>query len=157
MTGTIHQLSVSGGGVPKLPIARGHVTREGLEGDAQRHRKIHGGPERALCLYSLEVIEKLHAEGHPIAPGTAGENVTVVGLDWSQVRPGVRLRLGAEVEVEVTRYTTPCRTIRDSFRDGDFTRISEDAHPGDSRVYVRVLREGWVSVGAPVGILESNP
>jgi MOSC domain-containing protein YiiM len=79
-TGTIIQISVSQGGVPKLAVPQAHVTPLGLEGDRQAHPEIHGGPNRAVCLWSLEVITALQQEGHPIAPGCAGENITLAGL-----------------------------------------------------------------------------
>ena len=102
MTGVILQISVSNGGVPKRAIERGIVWEEGLEGDRQADLRAHGGPSRAVCLYSFEVIERLRAEGHPIGPGATGENVTVGALDWSLVVPGVEMRLGDEVRLEVT-------------------------------------------------------
>lgn len=148
--GRIAQLSVSRGGVPKLPVLAARVGPLGLEGDAVKHTRVHGGPERALCLYSLERLRALVAEGHSPVPGALGENVTIEGLDWDEVRPGVRLALGPDVEVEVTRYTTPCSTISASFRDGDSMRIHEDRHPGWSRVYARVHRSGRLEVGMPV-------
>lgn len=89
--GRVHQINVSPGGVPKLPVPEAEVMLQGLAGDRQRNRRIHGGPRRALCLYSLEVIDLLRAEGHPIAPGTAGENITISGVDWSDLRPGARI------------------------------------------------------------------
>lgn len=91
MTGVILQVSVSNGGVPKRAIERGIVWEEGVQGDRQADFRAHGGPTRAVCLYSLEVIEKLRAEGHPIGPGATGENVTVGVLDWSLVIPGVEM------------------------------------------------------------------
>jgi uncharacterized protein (TIGR00369 family) len=145
--GTVVSLNVSQGGVPKLPITEGRVGRLGLEGDRQANPGVHGGPERALCLFSAEVIATLQAEGHPIGPGTTGENVTIAGIDWTRMVPGSRWRLGDTVEIEVTRPTTPCKTIRASFRDGDFNRIHDALHPGESRVYARVLREGTLRVG----------
>lgn len=154
MSARVHQVSVSGGGVPKLPVPQAEVTPNGLVGDRQRNRLFHGGPRRAVCLYSLEMIERLRAEGHPIAPGTAGENVTVAGLPWDRVVPGARLALGGEVVLEVTSYTAPCKNIIPSFADGGFTRISQKLHPGESRVYARVLRPGLVRVGDPVQLLE---
>jgi MOSC domain-containing protein YiiM len=99
------------------------------------------------------LIERLRAEGHPIVPGSTGENVTISGLDWPRLEPGMRLLLGDAVEVEVTGYTTPCHKIRGSFHDGDFTRISQKLCPGESRVYARVLRDGQLSVGAKVELL----
>src|SRR4029450_8040522 len=118
--GRIAQLNVSPGGVPKRPVPEARVTALGLDGDAQRNLEHHGGPERALCLFALERIQSLQAEGHPITPGASGENVTVEGLDWSRVGPGSRLRLGAEVVVEVTRFTSPCMNIARSFMGGNF-------------------------------------
>ena len=155
MTGTIVQLNRSGGGVPKLPIPEAQVTRLGIEGDVQRNRRFHGGPKRALCLYSLERIQQLQSEGHPIVPGATGENITIQGLDWATLSPGVRLALGDEVEAEVTSYTVPCKQIAAAFRDGKFTRISQKLHPGDARLYARVLREGRLAVGQEVRRLDS--
>ena len=145
-------INVSNGGVPKRSITAAEVTVDGIRGD--RHRfKYHGGPDRALVLYSLEVIEALQAEGHPIAVGTVGENVTVQGLDWARLTPGTVLEIG-EVRARVTKYATPCKTISDSFRDGDSMRISQQEHPGWSRVCCRVLAEGRIAVGDQVEIAD---
>ncbi|MBW3625504.1 MAG: MOSC domain-containing protein, partial [Armatimonadetes bacterium] len=65
-TARIAGLQISPGGVPKRPIESGRVTALGIAGDQQRDRRFHGGPTRALCLYSLERIEQLRDEGHPI-------------------------------------------------------------------------------------------
>lgn len=153
MEGRIFQLNCSKGGVPKTPVPESRLTETGLECDRQAKRRIHGGPERALCLYSLERIEELRAEGHPVFPGSTGENVTISGLDWSRVVPGARLALGEEVMVEVTSFVKPCKTIAGSFRGGRFGRISHKTSPGYSRAYVRVLRTGRLAVGQPVKLL----
>lgn len=150
MTATIAQLSRSAGGVPKHAVMSATVTPLGLAGDVQKHKKIHGGPERALCLFSLEVIERLRAEGHPIAPGTTGENITIRGLDWAAIYPGDRLALGERVLVQITELTDPCKQIRRSFVDGFFRRILAQ---GDSRLYARVLATGELFVGDPVRLL----
>jgi MOSC domain-containing protein YiiM len=125
----------------------------GVAGDAQRDREHHGGPDRALCLFSMELIRALQAEGHPIEPGHIGENLTVEGLDWDTVTPGARLLLGEDVLVEVTRYTSPCANIRAAFTGGDYARVSQKRHPGTSRVYARVLRTGAIRRGDPVRLL----
>src|SRR3712207_5932930 len=104
MAGRIHQLSCSRGGVPKLPVEEALLTPTGLDCDAQADLRYHGGPERALCLFSLELIRALQSEGHPIAPGTVGENVTVEGVEWGGLKPGTRLALGDDVLVEITSY-----------------------------------------------------
>ncbi len=103
-----------------------------------------------MCLFSLEVIEALRAEGHTVAPGASGENLTLAGVDWSLLGPGVRVRVGDTVELEVTSYTTPCERNARWFRDGRYDRISQDQFPGSSRVYARVLREGIVRSGDAV-------
>ena len=145
--GRIVQISVSPGGVPKLAVDTARITLAGLEGDAHRDREHHGGPDRAVCLYSMDVIRALVAEGHTVAPGTLGENVTVEGLDWAAIEPGTRLRLGDTVLLEVTRYTSPCFNIKAAFVGGEFARVSQKRHPGWSRVYTRVLREGTIRTG----------
>ena len=76
----VHQISVSDGGVPKLPVAEARITVEGVAGDRQRSTQIHGGPPRAVCLYSLEIIQALNKEGHSVKPGSCGENLTLSGL-----------------------------------------------------------------------------
>jgi MOSC domain-containing protein YiiM len=157
MDGRIFQLNRSGGGVPKLAVREARLTPDGLEGDRQRDLRFHGGPERALCLYALERILELQREGHPVFPGSVGENVTVVGLDWRRLEPGSRLALGDEAVVEVTRYTSPCKNIADSFTGRDFKRISQKVHPGDSRVYARVLQAGRLVVGQTVRLLNGSP
>src|SRR5919199_1112854 len=75
------------------------------------------------------------------------------GLDWRGLEPGARLALGDEALVEVTRYTSPCKNIAESFADRDFKRISQKVHPGDSRVYARVIRPGRLAVGQSVRLI----
>jgi MOSC domain-containing protein YiiM len=154
MTGRIVQISVSPGGVPKRAVQSARVTPLGLEGDGHRNRELHGGSDRALCLFALERIDALRAEGHPIAPGALGENLTVAGLDWDAVTPGDRFRLGDAVVVEITRFTSPCQNIRLAFEAGDYARVSQKRHPGWSRVYARVLAPGLLRAGDPIVRLE---
>lgn len=150
MTARILQINTSKGGVPKLARREAHVGTLGLEGDAHKHLTIHGGPERAVCLWSLEVIQALQAEGHPIFPGSAGENITISGLDWTRLAAGTRIALGDAVTIVLTRPTEPCKVIAGSFSDGKSTRIDHDTHPGFSRWYARVEREGVIRVGQVV-------
>jgi MOSC domain-containing protein YiiM len=146
----VFQLNVSPGGVPKRAVARAALSPLGLEGDAVRNPDVHGGPDRALCLYALERILALQEEGHPVFPGALGENVTTVGLDFEGLAPGDRLALGPEALVEVVSYTAPCRTIAGSFHDRAYGRVSQKAHPGWSRVYARVLAAGTLEPGQAI-------
>jgi len=145
--GRIHQISVSRGGVPKLPVERAQVATLGVVGDGHDDSEDHGGPFRALCIYTLEQIERLRAEGHPFYPGAAGENITLVGVPLAALTPGARLTLGDEVVAQITFYAAPCKTIKGAFSDGIFTRIADKVHPGESRVYARVLRGGVIQPG----------
>jgi MOSC domain-containing protein YiiM len=151
--GRIVQVNVSHGGVPKLPVASARVTRDGIAGDRQEDRHYHGGPDRAVCCFSIEVIERLRTEGHPIFPGSTGENLTLAGLDWRAAKPGARLRFAGGVELEITNDAPPCHTIRASFVGGGYERLSEKRHPGDSRWYCRVLVEGEVWAEEAVELL----
>lgn len=148
----IESINTSRGGVPKRTVFEAFISETGLTGDAQAHREFHGGPDRAVVLFSLEVIQALQAEGHPIAPGTTGENLTVSGLDWSALAPGTQLRAGGAL-LEITRYATPCRAIGGSFLRGDFTRIGQAQHPGWSRLCARVLEPGLVAPGDAVVVV----
>ncbi len=152
MAGRIVSLNVSPGGLPKLPVDRAHVTRLGLEGDAHRNTRYHGGPRRAVCLYAAELIALLRAEGHDVRPGTLGENVTVEGIDFAGLAPGHVVRLGDEVALQVTSYTVPCRNIAFNFHDRKYARLSAKLHPGQARLYARVLSEGDLAVGDPVSV-----
>jgi MOSC domain-containing protein YiiM len=147
----LYQINVSDGGVPKLPVGQARITSQGVEGDRQRNRVVHGGAHRAVCLFSVEVIEALRAEGHSIAPGSSGENLTLAGIEWPRVRPGICLSVG-EVRLEISSYTVPCVHNARWFLDGAYSRISHKKHPGWSRVYARVLTEGVVRTGDAVTI-----
>jgi MOSC domain-containing protein YiiM len=144
--GRLESINTSRGGVPKTAVFEAVVTREGIVGDVQRDLRYHGGPERAVSIYSLDLIADLQREGHPIAPGTAGENLTVSGIDWSLVVPGRDVQVG-DVRLTVTGYAAPCENIRRSFNDGHFTRISQKVRPGWSRVYCRVVVPGTIRPG----------
>jgi MOSC domain-containing protein YiiM len=146
-SGHIFQINLSAGGVPKYGQPQAEVSYAGLVGDSHRDRQSHGGPERALCLYSLEHILALQLEGHPLFPGAIGENLTIAGLDWSLLVPGARLLLGEHVLVELTRYTTPCINISPFFVNEDISRVSQKIHPAWSRLYARVLQPGTLAIG----------
>ena len=148
-------INTSNGGVPKLAVSEARVTVNGVAGDRQRDRRYHGGPDRAVCLYSLEIIQALQAEGHPIGFGSAGENLTVSGVDWGIVVPGRCMRVG-QVLLELTKYANPCSNLVPYFRDGAFTRISQKIHPGSGRLYARVLEEGVVRIGDTVDVQDAS-
>ena len=145
VAGTVRHLHVSDGGVPKHPRPSVEIGFRGVIGDRQKTRFHHGRPWQALSIWSAEVIDALRAEGHPVSPGSAGENITVDGLHWAEVRAGVQLRIGTAL-AQVSVFALPCRKIAASFLDRDMNRIHHDRGPV-SRVYATVLEPGRVATG----------
>ena len=133
------------GGVPKYSVNSAFFGKDNVQGDKQNDLKYHGGPTRAVCLFSLEIILALQKEGHSISPGSTGENLTIEGLDWQLMKVGMRFQIG-EIEIELTGPAPPCKTISESFEKGSFVRISEKTYPGWSRWYASVSKEGIVAV-----------
>jgi MOSC domain-containing protein YiiM len=151
--GTVVQVNSSRGGVPKHEIVGpAAISWHGLDTDRQDDRQNHGRPWQAVCLWSADVIESLAAEGHPIGPGKTGENITVRGLNWPAVTPGLRLRVGTAL-LETTPYAIPCSKNAPWFIDGNFRRMSHDLYPGWSRIYARVLEPGTVQSGDAIAVL----
>jgi MOSC domain-containing protein YiiM len=149
MTGTVLQINVSPGGLPKRPIAEAVVTAEGIRGDSWAHPNIHGGPNQALLLITSEGIDELIAQGFPLYLGALGENLTTEGLDRRQMRPGQRYRAG-EVVVELTELRVPCETldvygpaIKKAIYDAQI-QAGDPSSPrwGLSGFYARVLQPG---------------
>jgi MOSC domain-containing protein YiiM len=146
--GTVSGLFTSGGGVPKQPVESVTIDRSGVVGDRQRTRRHHGRPWQALCLWSGAVIDLLRAEGHPIHPGAAGENVSITGIEWSTVRSGVRLRIGTAL-VEASVFALPCKQNAQWFVERRFDRMHHE-RGAVSRVYATVLEAGEAVVGDEV-------
>jgi MOSC domain-containing protein YiiM/SAM-dependent methyltransferase len=156
-TGLLVSVNTSPGGVPKRPIGSGRMGRRGVEGD--RHdtpEPIHGTPAQAACLYAVEAIERIRADGHQAFPGAYGENFTIAGLDWGGLRRGDTLRIGRDGPLLLlTDYATPCRTQAQWFIGERYGRISHRAHPEDARWYASVLEEGPVAAGDEVRLIRT--
>jgi MOSC domain-containing protein YiiM len=161
------QINISPGGVPKLPIEHGFVTRLGIEGDGHNHPKFHGGPNQAILLITTGAIEEMVAMGHPIFPGALGENFTVEGLDRRVLRLRDRIRVG-ECVIELTKMREPCRAL-DRYNPPGTKPLqkkiySQKVKAGDFDVpewglagfYARVLEEGLVRPGDPVELLAAE-
>jgi MOSC domain-containing protein YiiM len=140
------------GGVPKFSTDKTYIGEEKVNGDKQNDLKHHGGTNRAVCLFSDEIITLLQKEGHPIKPGSTGENLTIKGLDWGVMKEGLVLSIG-HIKLEITGPTSPCKTIAKSFKNDSFIRISEKINPGYSRWYAKVLKKGVIYRNDVVNIL----
>lgn len=147
MSGSVHSINVSLGGVPKTAVTSANVKKMGIEGDFNRIREAKGGdPDRAVCIFSLERIEDLKKEGHPIEVGSTGENITLKGIQWDALREGMSLEIGGAV-LELSEPCAPCSKIGKSFLERRFGRIDHEQELGWSRWLARVVQEGSVSVG----------
>lgn len=108
--GSIVQISISPGGIPKRPIAEAEVTVQGIRGDSWAHPQIHGGPDKAVLIVTREGLDELIAQGYSLYAGALGENLTTVGLDRRQMRLGQRYRVG-DVVLEIAKMRVPCATL----------------------------------------------
>ncbi len=155
-TGRLDRINVSDGGVPKSAVDSAEVGRRGVLGDRQAARQHHGRPWQALCLWSSEVIDELAGLGHPIAAGSAGENLTIGGLDWGALRGGEVLRIGS-MTAQLSHPAVPCAKNAPWFSDGAFGRIHHDENRRWTRWYATVLTTGAIATGDVVEHLPATP
>ncbi len=133
-------------GLWKAPVAdRVAVGTQGLEGDVQADRRVHGGNRKAVYAYASEDVEWWEAElGRELGPGFFGENLTLSGVDVSGACAGERWGIGALL-LEVTEPRLPCWKLAAKVDERGFERrFSRARRPG---AYLRVLREGAVGAG----------
>lgn len=97
--------------MPKLPVLQAHVGAAGVDGDRQLNKKYHGGPDRAVCLFSIELYDRLRTFDIDLVPGSVGENFTTTGLDLQKLQPGDRLRVG-NCTIEITQVRVPCASLK---------------------------------------------
>ena len=161
MTGSIIQISISPGGIPKRPIPEATVTATGILGDGWAHPDIHGGPMQALLLITSEGIDELTAQGHPLFHGALGENLTIQGLDRRQMRVGQRYRVG-ESFLELTKLRAPCTTldvygpaIKQAVYDAK-VKAGDPSTPrwGLGGFYARVLKAGTLRPGDIIELVD---
>jgi MOSC domain-containing protein YiiM len=146
---TIVSVNISGGGIPKLPVAEADVTAAGLDGDAHDHEK-HNTPVQAISLIDLEDLEDLRGEGFAVGPGATGENVTVRGLGVDALDLGDRLRLSGGVTLEVTKMRKPCYVL-----DAIDPELKK-AIVGRCGAYARVLEGGRVRPGETIAVEKAD-
>jgi len=118
-------------------------------------RRYHGGSDKACYLYSADHYP-FWQKKYPNLDwkwGMFGENLTVSGLNESEIRIGDRFQIGDAI-VQVTQPRQPCFKL--GIRFGDQSVVSDFwtlPYPG---VYVRVLFPGEVKTGDEIILIESN-
>jgi MOSC domain-containing protein YiiM len=160
MPGTIVQINVSEGGLPKRPVAQARIGAAGLEGDRQAHSGIHGGARKAVLLIAAEVVDELAARGYPVFYGALGENLTMRGIDVRGLRIGDRMRAGTAT-IEITQLRAPCaqldvygESLQGELYDAR-AKVGDSGSPrwGRGGFYASVVEAGAVAPGdiiAPV-------
>jgi MOSC domain-containing protein YiiM len=151
-SGTILQVSISRGGLPKRAIPEGNITPLGIAGDDHAHPEIHGGPSQAVLLISSEAIAELTAQGYSLYPGALGENITTTGLDRKLWRAGQRWRIGPVAIVELTKVRAPCSQLS-VYGPGIQKAIYEDSSALGG-FYASVVQPGVVRPGDPISLLD---
>jgi len=133
----------------KQPVsAPVRVGRDGLAGDAQADRRVHGGPEKAVHHYASENYAALAARFPQLADtlvaGSIGENIATTGVDETMVCIGDIVRIGSVV-LQVCQPRRPCWKI-----DARYGVAGITAHivaTGLTGWYYRVLEEGVMAPG----------
>ena len=143
--GQLAQLNISGGGMPKLPIQEAMVTVDGVKGDWQKNRKYHGGPNRAICIYSEELYQSLRDAGVNVKSGDIGENFTTTGINLQHLKKGDRLTVGGCI-IELTDIRVPCHQLKKW--DVDLPELIV----GRSGWVAKVVKEGLVKQGDSITI-----
>ena len=130
------------------------LTDRGLVGDEQAEKKIHGGPERALCHYPRE--HYLHwAREFPeqaewfVAPAF-GENLSTQGMTEESVFIGDIYRWG-ETLIQVTQPRSPCFKLNYHFAVSDMAQLMQNS--GKTGWLYRVVAGGRVSGDAPLELV----
>jgi MOSC domain-containing protein YiiM len=137
-------------GIFKRPVASASVTTNGIAGDHQADRRVHGGPEKAVHQYTTANYARLAVEFPAIAPalvpGSLGENLSAHGWSEDNVHIGDVFRIGT-VRLQVSQPRSPCWKINHKFGVAELSR--HIAATGITGWYYRVLAPGRIAVGDP--------
>ena len=148
----------------KAPVEKIQVMEgRGVEGDAHqgvtvKHRsRVRADPTRPnlrqVHLIQAELLDELADAGFDVAPADLGENVTTRGVDLLGLPRGTVLKLGADVELQVTGLRSPCSQI-EKFQPGLLKAVRGKTPNGDlvrkTGVMTIVLKGGVVAPGDPI-------
>lgn len=127
----------------------------GFEGDGVGDVKHHGGPDKAVCVYSTDHYpywERVLGTKLPIA--AFGENLSVSHLLEKDICIGDVFELGTAL-VQVTQPRQPCKTLAARYGRADIIKLVVDS--GRTGFYLRVLKEGIVKKDGPFVLQERDP
>lgn len=120
------------------------LSKAGVKNDVVLDTVNHGGADKAVYLFGYNHYsywQKKYPEFNS-AYGMFGENITIEYLDETLVKIGDSFQIG-EALVQVTQPRQPCFKMGIKFNNQKIVKEFRLSHtPG---IYVRVLKEGWVS------------
>jgi MOSC domain-containing protein YiiM len=143
-------------GIFKAPVSGPVTVRKlNLEGDGQADLTVHGGPDKAVYLYSWDNIQywKEALRRDDLGPGSFGENLTVEGLAENEVAIGDEFAIGT-ARFLVTQPRLPCFKLALALETPSITKTFLES--GRTGCYLRVLQEGVVQAGDPIEPLPSR-
>ncbi|MEM9142368.1 MAG: MOSC domain-containing protein [Bacteroidota bacterium] len=143
-------------GIFKYPITGPVVLqKESVAGDTISNRKVHGGIHKACYLYSSDQYPYWKALYPHLSWdwGMLGENLTISGLDESQICIGDIYRVGTAL-VQVSQPREPCFKL--GLRFGDQGILRQFIDHGASGTYIRILEEGQVKAGDSLQLHEAS-
>lgn len=147
-------------GFVKTPVSGPvRVGRLGLEGDSQADLTVHGGAEKAVYAYAAahypRWLRDFPQHVDRLGPGAFGENLTVIGLEESDLCVGDVHRVGSTL-LQVCQPRQPCFKFALRFEDERMPRAM--VQNGRAGWYYRVLEEGVLQPGDPVRLTDRpNP
>ena len=142
----------------KTPVrGRVKIGSEGILGDHQADRRVHGGPEKAIHHYAAinysNVAERFPEIAAALVPGSIGENLSASGIDERTVAIGDIFALGS-AHLQLCQPRSPCWKIDTRYGVAGIAKyISDCCYPG---WYYRVLEAGEAAVGDELILLERN-
>jgi MOSC domain-containing protein YiiM len=137
-------------GIFKKPVAGPvRVTALNLEGDGQADLRAHGGPDKAVYVYSWKNVEfwRKALGREDLVAGTFGENLTVDELLETDVAIGDEFEIGT-ARFQVSQPRLPCFKLGIAIGQPDFPGVFQES--GRTGFYLRVLREGVITSGDPI-------
>ena len=135
------------------PVA---VHVEGLAGDIQVDRVNHGGPDKAIYVYSQDNYPywEHYMQTPAFSPGQFGENLTVSGMGDDVIHIGDIIQFG-EVLTEVTQPRVPCFKL--GIKMGDKSFVGTFLTSGRVGFYVRILKTGHIRPGDTIERKNTGP
>ena len=144
-------------GIFKEPVeGRVKVKTLNIEGDGQADLIGHGGPFRAVYVYSFDNYAYWERELRrtDFTFGQFGENLTVEGMGDKEVHVGDTFRIGTAL-FQVTQPRVPCYKLAIKMGvEGFYNQILESGRLG---FYFRVLEEGDVGAGDVIERTKVDP